>query len=79
MNWTTEKPTEPGWYWYEDEYYGPAPVYLAWTGFIKRPEARSLDVDMCCGDDQELIGTKVEELSGEWCAMQMYPTNSKEE
>lgn len=66
MQWTHDKPTEPGWWWYEDEGYGPAPIFVCWTGFINHPEARSLDVDMCMGEDQDLLGQPVSELNGRW-------------
>jgi len=68
--WVETPPTVPGWYWYEDAYYNLAPVYLAWSGFINDPNARSLDVDMEMGEDQELVGTPVSELQGRWVPLQ---------
>jgi len=45
MEWTKSKPTEPGWYWYEDEHLGwPVPVHVDWEGFIEDPECRSLEI-----------------------------------
>ncbi len=64
--WTNERPTAPGWFWYQDPDYGPAPVHLAWTGFIDVPAARQLDIDMCTGEDQDILGMSVAELDGEW-------------
>lgn len=73
--WTNDRPNEPGWWWYEDEYYGPAPVYLDWSGFRNIPDSRSLDVDMAisCGEceDENIIGVPVSELFGLW-----YPLDS---
>lgn len=67
-NWTDDKPTTPGWYWYEDELYGPAPVYMDWTGFFNQPTARQLEVDMAVeadGSDSPL-DMDAEELKGRW-------------
>lgn len=64
--WGITRPAQPGWYWYHDKDYGPAPLYLAWTGFTDRPECRELSVDMCVGEDQEIAGLDVKYLDGEW-------------
>lgn len=66
LTWTPEKPTTPGWYWYDDEYYGPAPVYVAWIGFIKNPKARTLEVDQAVGEDADQPLLPVSELNGKW-------------
>lgn len=67
--WSEERPTSPGWWWYEDEFYGVAPIYITWTGFIKCPEARELSVDMAVGEDQEMLGQPVADLNGRWFPM----------
>lgn len=66
LRWSQERPTEPGWYWYEDEYYGPCPVEVDWTGFINRPEARQLEVVLACGDDSYQPIGEIANLSGKW-------------
>ena len=66
MKWTTEKPTEQGWYWYRDEFYSSAPVCLVWTGFINRPEARALWFDICCGDECDWPDGDIKDSNGEW-------------
>jgi hypothetical protein len=33
MNWTTDVPTEPGWYWFRDENYDPTPVWVTQGDF----------------------------------------------
>jgi hypothetical protein len=65
----SETPTKPGWYFYEDENYGPAPVYVDWRGFPGLPDARSLDVVECMGEEQVVLWQGVEELSGKWQPM----------
>ncbi len=64
--WSDASPKGPGWFWYEDEYYGPAPIYLDWIGFPSNLDARTLVVDMCMGEDQELISTHIGDLHGRW-------------
>jgi hypothetical protein len=47
MRWTNDKPVVPGWYWYKDETFGPAPVEVDWTGFVDdavTPGVRQLDI-----------------------------------
>ena len=66
LTWTDEKPTKPGWYWYEDEDYGPVPVYVEWTGFVDVPAARQLSVTMACGDDFDQPLDEVANLTGQW-------------
>lgn len=64
--WTEAKPTEPGWYWYADEYYGPAPVRVEWTGFIDNatsPGVRQLDV---VWPEEEPDTPTFKEASGMW-------------
>jgi len=50
---TNEKPTKPGWYWYEDEEYGPCPVHVDWCGFVEidDPMLRQLHIDTACGEE----------------------------
>jgi len=69
--WTDVTPFEPGWYWYEDEGYGPAPVLVGWTGFVDYPSARSLDIVECVGEDQEMCGRAVHSLEGHWHPLAM--------
>lgn len=66
LRWSEKCPTEPGWYWYEDEYYGPAPLEVDWTGFIDRPGARQLEVVIACGDDSEQPTGEIATLGGKW-------------
>jgi hypothetical protein len=68
-SWEEAPPTEPGWYWYEDENYGPAPVEVAWTGFVARPEARQLQVVTACGEDSYQPIGDVADLDGRWWAI----------
>lgn len=70
-NWAKENPTAPGWWWYRDDEYGPAPVYLDWAGFVNDPALRYLTVDECVGEHQELLGEYVDALCGEWCRMEI--------
>ena len=66
MNWTNERPTEPGWYWYRDEEYGPAPVYVEWFGFISDPDARYLSIGSACGEEYYWPSDEVAKLTGAW-------------
>ena len=68
--WSSSAPVEPGWWWYEDSSYGPAPVYVGWIGFVNRQKERTLEVNMAMGEDQELVGTPVSGLKGEWYPLQ---------
>lgn len=43
-SWTQTKPTTEGWYWYEDDHFGPAPVRIERTGFVNDPNASQLDI-----------------------------------
>ena len=73
--WQTKKPTLPGWYWFENEYYGPAPVKVEWTGFVKHPDARQLEITIACGEDSDQPLGEVESLSreGRWRAFNFVP------
>ena len=65
MEWSNDKPTEPGWRWSEDPEYEPAPVYVDWgvhwTGEELQQE-QLLEIQCCCGRDQDLLGTPVKQL-----------------
>ena len=61
--WTTDLPTTEGWWWYRDEWEGTVPLYLSACDFDL------LHVDMCTGQDQELLGVPITELKGEWAPM----------
>lgn len=73
--WQTQIPTEPGWYWYENEYYGPAPVKVEWTGFVNHPDARQLEITIACGEDsdQPLGEIKSLPMDGRWQAFNFVP------
>ena len=79
MEWSDYKPTEPGWRWYEDPEYGPAPVYvdwaLHWTGEGLQEQKQVLEVEHCCGRDQVLLGTPVSKLEGRWYPLAEPPTD----
>ena len=63
LQWSNVKPTSPGWYWYSDEFFGPAPIEISWTGFIDRPDCRQLDVTW----PQEEDGVPCfEDANGQW-------------
>lgn len=64
--WTKLKPKQPGWYWYVDDDYGPAPVYMNWIGPVSDDETRELIVDQCVGENQELLGCDIADLEGRW-------------
>ncbi len=66
MLWTTERPTVPGWYWYKDKLYGPAPVYVDWTGFGDEPAACQLAVVDCCLDEDTQPLCAIIDLDGHW-------------
>jgi hypothetical protein len=69
LRWSQDRPTEPGWYWYEDDEYGPAPVEVEWTGFIHfihNPGARQLEVTTACGEDYYWPTGPLENLNGKW-------------
>jgi hypothetical protein len=34
MTWTTQQPTKPGWYWYEDFAMEIGPVIIMWKGSV---------------------------------------------
>lgn len=73
-NWTEKKPTEPGWYWYEDENYGPAPVLVEWTGFVEMvgvAGVRQLEVTTACGDECYWPTGDVDFLEGQWSSAQI--------
>jgi len=59
------KPTAPGWYWYADDDYGPAPVELGWMRVIER----ELCVNSSVGYEQKLLGMRVDDLHGQWGPM----------
>lgn len=61
-------PTEPGWYWYQDADYGPAPVFVDWCGFVDRHDERYLSIENACGDDCYQPLGPISELpaDGEW-------------
>lgn len=66
MKWTNKKPKEQGWYWYEDRYFGPAPVKVEWTGFIDdsiNEGVRQLDITWP-EDDCNL--PEFDEADGKW-------------
>ena len=63
--WSDVKPTGPGWWWYEDEDYGPAPVRL--------DRIWDLTVDMCVGEDQDALGLLVADMNGNWFPIQEPP------
>lgn len=66
MQWTTQRPSEPGWYWYSDELYGPAPVYVDWTGFVDDTAAHQLAVVDCCLDEDTQPLCAITDLEGRW-------------
>jgi hypothetical protein len=66
LRWSKERPTVPGWYWYEDDEYGPAPVEVTWTGFINTPNARQLEITTACGEEYYWPTEPVENLYGKW-------------
>ena len=61
-------PTKPGWYWYEDDFYGYQPVHVDWCGFIERddPELRQLYVDTACGEEAYQPTGLLSKLTGVW-------------
>lgn len=70
MNWTKERPTAPGWYWYRGEYAvggGPQPAVV----YVRRSDAG----DACDNTDSPLVGQQplmdyadpLEDYPGEWC------------
>jgi hypothetical protein len=36
LTWTTDKPTEPGWYWFQDSWVGPYIVWIYWADSSKK-------------------------------------------
>lgn len=76
--WTTDQPTEPGWYWYEDDDYGPAPVYLRRLPRNIKTITAMLAVNVCVGETQYLIGSLVVWLDGRWAKL-CEPMNSVKE
>lgn len=57
------EPTRNGWYWYEDAWYGPAPVYLEWDGEYD-PRMYCEDAMTESGESPE--GEPVPSLVGKW-------------
>lgn len=76
LRWSQERPTEPGWYWYEDDEYGPAPVEVEWTGFIHSPNARQLEVTTACGEDTYWPTGPLGNLGGKWAGPIVEPEAS---
>jgi len=68
MEGTKEKPTKPGWYWYEDENYGPCPVHVDWCGFIETddPKLRQLEIETACGEECYQPLGPLTECDGMW-------------
>lgn len=79
MKWTKNAPTEPGWYWYEDENYGPCPVHVDWTGFVELPYARQLEIVTACGDECYQPLGLVETSDGVWGDSQIDAPKSGDE
>jgi len=75
MKWTNEKPTKPGWYWYEDENYGPYPVHVDWCGFIEidDPELRQLEIETACGEECYQPLGLLAENDGMWSDAAFHP------
>lgn len=73
---TNNKPVEPGWFWYKDADYGPAPVYVEWTGFVQNENARQLEVTLACGDDSDQPRIDVASLQGMWAGPITEPIDS---
>ena len=75
--WTLDRPTAAGWYWYEDDAYGPAPVQLGLVNFGTAPA--DLLVEACQGESQELADIPVYELTGAWLPIAAPPPLSLED
>jgi hypothetical protein len=61
MKWTTEKPTQDGWYWYR-----PAPddnrPLITWIQMVSFPITQTVEAFASC----EELANFVDYISGEW-------------
>jgi hypothetical protein len=73
MKWTDKKPTSPGWYWYEDDNYGPCPVFVDWCGFIDSPDLRQLEIETACGEECYQPLGLISGLDGKWSDVEIEP------
>ena len=69
METSVERPKKPGWYWYVDSNYGPAPVYLDWASTPEDRTSQELVVD--ASTDWTFNFVLVSDLDGLWAPLEV--------
>lgn len=59
MKWTSKKPEKEGWYWYQDEHFGAAPILVEYADSTKRFLEVSFPIDEC-------FVPRYESANGKW-------------